>query len=274
MNAAARYLTTLEASASTASLPDSVHIYIYLDRLFELEVIVPLPQDYGISVDLRSVHLQFSLSCSSSSESRASSRSNAMSSSRSRPGSGVASREGPAPGVSRGTWCAGVAGRVWPSWAPASSGVGKVGIWCLGVKKVEMQGIQASMATSARLGEGDLPRHSLVRVLRLLSPLPLILTRPIKTAMSELFKDIPEFVEVSMPLARHPLTRRPTSERALQPERKPLVRLACPVHPDRCLTFSAGSFRELGPPDLCHVMKVYGKPPTQREVNCIWIGIS
>lgn len=49
--------------------------------------------------------------------------------------------------------------------------------------------------------------------------------------MSELFKDIPEFVEVSMPLEKHQLTRRPTSERVLQPEQKPLVRLACPVHP-------------------------------------------
>lgn len=92
--------------------------------------------------------------------------------------------------------------------------------------------------------------------------------------MSELFKDIPEFVEVSIPLARHPLTGRPTSERVLQPEQKLLVRPACSVHLNRCLTPSAGSFRELGPPDLCHVMKVYGKPPTQREVSCVWIGIS
>lgn len=49
--------------------------------------------------------------------------------------------------------------------------------------------------------------------------------------MSELFKDIPEFVEVSTPLEKHQLTGRPTSERVLQPEQKPLVRLACPVHP-------------------------------------------
>lgn len=111
-----------------------MHIYRYLDGLFELEVIVPLPQDYCVSADLWSVYLQFSLSCSSSSESRASSRSNAISSSGSRSGSGAASREGPAPGVSRRTWCGGVAGPVWASWAPASSGVGEVGIWCLSVK--------------------------------------------------------------------------------------------------------------------------------------------
>ncbi|WVN86330.1 uncharacterized protein L203_101493 [Cryptococcus depauperatus CBS 7841] len=50
--------------------------------------------------------------------------------------------------------------------------------------------------------------------------------------MSELFKDIPEFVEVGDEYAE-----------------------------------TLGSFRELGPPDLCHVLKVSGKPPTQREVS-------
>lgn len=97
---------------------------MYLDGLLELDVIVPLPQDYCVSIHLLLVYLQFFLSCSSSSGSRASSRSNAVSNS----GSGVASLEGPAPGVSRGTWCGGVAGRVWASRAPASSVVGEAGI--------------------------------------------------------------------------------------------------------------------------------------------------
>nr|ODN91687.1 ChAPs family protein [Cryptococcus depauperatus CBS 7855]ODN91892.1 ChAPs family protein [Cryptococcus depauperatus CBS 7841] len=55
--------------------------------------------------------------------------------------------------------------------------------------------------------------------------------------MSELFKDIPEFVETDI---------------------------------GECLdarTETLGSFRELGPPDLCHVLKVSGKPPTQREIG-------
>ncbi|ODN98284.1 ChAPs family protein [Cryptococcus wingfieldii CBS 7118] len=55
--------------------------------------------------------------------------------------------------------------------------------------------------------------------------------------MSELFKDIPEFVEADI---------------------------------GECLaarTETLGSFRELGPPDLCHVIKVSGKPPTQRDLG-------
>lgn len=75
---------------------------------------------------------------------------------------------------------------------------------------------------------------SLVRPRSLIVVRPSLLLHrdsPTKTAMSELFKDIPEFVEVSMPRERHQLTRRPTSERVLQPEQKPLVRLVCPVHP-------------------------------------------
>ncbi|KIR98993.1 ChAPs family protein [Cryptococcus deuterogattii 2001/935-1] len=55
--------------------------------------------------------------------------------------------------------------------------------------------------------------------------------------MSELFKDIPEFVETDI---GESLAAR---------------------------TETLGTFRELGPPDLCHVVKVYGKPPTQREIG-------
>lgn len=67
--------------------------------------------------------------------------------------------------------------------------------------------------------------------------------------MSELFKDIPEFVETHI---GESVTARTETLRK--------VHLG-----DDLLTLA--TFRELGPPDLCHVIKSYGSKATHKDVR-------
>lgn len=87
--------------------------------------------------------------------------------------------------------------------------------------------------------------------------------------MSELFKDIPEFVEVGRlgELLCIADTQVSIGESVTaRTETLGVYRF----YDLRARADIQGTFRELGPPDLCHVIKSSGSKAAQKDVSVLW----